>query len=82
MRLLLPALASLFMISCGNQSGSNTTATDSSSWNMVPFIKSGENPVMAADSIQEFYCPVRKEKVKWEQNDGVDEVLLIQSKKE
>lgn len=79
MRLLLPALASLFMISCGNQSGSNTTATDSSSWNMVPFIKSGENPVMAADSIQEFYCPVRKEKVKWEQKDVFNPAAIVRN---
>lgn len=44
--------------------------TDKDAWMLQPIVKLDDyNPVLEADAKAEFFCPVRKQKVRWEEKD-------------
>lgn len=61
-----------------NNSGSNPAGVRDQGWALVPFVKADEvNPVLTPDTAPEFFCPVRKEKVKWEEKDVFNPAAVI-----
>jgi hypothetical protein len=56
--------------SCNDSSQKKDDAKENSNWALLPFIKADEvNPVLTPDSSTKFFCPVRKDTVKWEEKD-------------
>jgi len=49
-------------------------------WALTPFTKVDEvNPIMSPDSTTEFFCPIRSEKVKWEQKDVFNPAAVVRN---
>ena len=38
-------------------------------WDLGTFVKTIENPIVRADSSLSFFCPMKKEQVKWQKAD-------------
>ncbi|MDP9230916.1 MAG: glycoside hydrolase family 130 protein, partial [Bacteroidota bacterium] len=61
-----------------NKNTGNKKSTEQSEWALLPFEKAdGVNPVLIPDSGSEFYCPVRKEKLKWEEKDVFNPAAIV-----
>jgi beta-1,2-mannosidase len=49
-------------------------------WALLPFSKVDEvNPIMSPDSTTAFFCPVRMEKVKWEEKDVFNPAAVVRN---
>lgn len=55
-------LLTTILFGCSSNSGDE-------SWMLAPFYKPAENPVIGADSTKKFYCPVKKDTVRWQRAD-------------
>src|SRR6202795_1756656 len=63
-----------------NQSENNPDRYRDESWALLPFTKADEvNPVLIPDSTTEFFCPVRKAKVKWEEKDVFNPAAVVRN---
>ncbi len=72
----------LLFASCNNaeQSKSNNDNKDSTSWTLLPFVKADSiNPVLFPDSNAVFNCPVRHEKLRWEEKDVFNPAALVRN---
>ena len=77
-----------FILSCNNDSDNKPTTgqvADSSStdesWTIIPFIKIDSlNPILAAGT-GEFFCPIRKQKIKWENKDVFNPAAVVKDGK-
>ena len=68
MRFSIVILIILSFFSCKNSSQDNKNEEKPGNWALLSFVKSGEvNPILTPDPTTEFFCPVRKEKLKWEE---------------
>jgi len=64
--------------SCKDSSQKNKGEYKNESWALLPFIKADSiNPVLVPDSTTEFYCPVKKEKLKWEEKDVFNPAAIV-----
>src|SRR5881394_2944881 len=80
MRFALFVLAVIMMSSCNNSERENKTTDKTGSWALLPFTKADEvNPILVPDSTTEFFCPVRKEKLKWEDKDVFNPAAVVRN---
>src|SRR6266511_2426402 len=64
--------------SCKNSSTKNTIESKDEDWALLPFAKADAvNPILIPDSTTEFFCPVRKEKLKWEEKDVFNPAAIV-----
>ena len=69
----------LCFFSCKNSS-QDKAGDKTENWALLPFVKSDEvNPILAPDSTTEFFCPVRKEKLKWEEKDVFNPAAIVRN---
>jgi len=72
----------LFVIltsSCNN-SPENKDHGKEPEWALLPFSKVDEvNPIMSPDSTSQFFCPVRKEQVRWEEKDVFNPAAVVKN---
>ncbi len=72
--------------SCNNTSTENpsiaeTTQAKDSSWALLPFVKlDSENPIMMPGN-NSFICPIRNEKVLWEEKDVFNPAIVVRNGK-
>src|SRR5215813_6787114 len=70
----------LLLISSCNNSAENKKPAQEVDWAMAPFSKVDEaNPIMSPDSTTEFFCPVRSEKVRWEEKDVFNPAAVVRN---
>jgi beta-1,2-mannosidase len=70
----------LIFFSCNNSGNQQNNNNDSASWTLLPFVKADSiNPVLFPDSNSVFNCPVRHEKVKWEEKDVFNPAALVRN---
>jgi len=50
-------------------------------WDLGTFVKTKENPIVKADSSLTFFCPVRKELVKWQKADVFNPAAIVKDGK-
>ena len=50
-------------------------------WDLGTFIKTQENPIAGPDSTLEFFCPVKKEMVKWQKADVFNPAAIVKDGK-
>ncbi len=55
--------------------------TYSQDWTLGPFVKTKENPIAKADSTLTFFCPVKKEVVKWQRADVFNPAAIVKDGK-
>ncbi|HET9825945.1 MAG TPA: glycoside hydrolase family 130 protein [Chitinophagaceae bacterium] len=68
------------VISSCNNSSQNKNDTKKSDWTLLPFVKVDEvNPILSPDSTAEFLCPVRKEKLRWEEKDVFNPAAVVRN---
>src|SRR5438552_1943099 len=83
MRFTLIILLIAINFSCKNSSQANKSENNpdsyrDESWALLPFIKADEvNPILIPDSTKEFYCPVRRQKIKWEEKDVFNPAAVV-----
>lgn len=72
----------LLLAGCSATSPKEQTANESDAgWQMVPFVKVDDrNPVLTPGN-NEFVCPVRKEKVKWDEKDVFNPAAVVREGK-
>jgi predicted GH43/DUF377 family glycosyl hydrolase len=72
-------------LSCADDSTKKSSAeekltTTDPAWALLPFTKvDSVNPILLPDSSQEFFCPVRKQKIKWEEKDVFNPAALVRN---
>ena len=70
----------LFFVSCKNSSHSDKAEKKTPHWALLQFVKADEvNPILVPDSTTEFLCPVRKEKLKWEEKDVFNPAAVVRN---
>jgi predicted GH43/DUF377 family glycosyl hydrolase len=68
------------LFSCKNSSQDKKREEKSQDWGLLQFVKADEvNPILAPDSTAEFFCPVRKEKLKWEEKDVFNPAAVVKN---
>jgi predicted GH43/DUF377 family glycosyl hydrolase len=82
MRYSVLILFALTMFACNGPSPKNGDATAESkrdeTWTLLPFVKGDEvNPIMGPDSTTDFFCPIRKQKIKWEAKDVFNPAAVV-----
>ena len=78
MRAAIPVIMILLSFSCNNQSPKNAFEEKTESWTLLPFVKNDKaNPILIPDSTAEFYCPLRKEKIRWEAKDVFNPAAVV-----
>lgn len=55
--------------------------SQSKDWQMIPFVKPVENPILQADSNYIFNCPMRKEPVRWQKADVFNPAAIVRNGK-
>ena len=85
MRYAFFLLVHIAILSCNNASqktkaDENSSANPDTSWTLLPFTKVDDaNPIMSPDSTKEFLCPIRNQKVKWEEKDVFNPAAVVRN---
>ena len=84
--LKLPSLFFILLVACSpsakNENESQEINTSpSNSWQLLPFSKHAENPVLGPKESTLFYCPARNEKVAWEVKDLFNPAAIVKDGK-
>ena len=70
----------LSFFSCKDSSQDNKNENKAENWALLRFVKSDEvNPILTPDPTPEFFCPVRKEKLKWEEKDVFNPAAAVRN---
>ena len=70
----------LVFLSCKDSSRDNKTDTKANNWALLHFVKADSvNPILVPDSTKEFFCPVRKEKLRWEEKDVFNPAAVVRN---
>ncbi len=78
MRFILFVIVLILMSSCKNAETRNKPTNKIENWALLPFEKADEaNPILVPDPTTEFFCPVRKEKLKWEEKDVFNPAAVV-----
>jgi beta-1,2-mannosidase len=78
-------LVSVAILSCNNPSETNnpkekSSANQDTSWALLPFNKvDAVNPIMSPDLATDFFCPIRNEKIKWEEKDVFNPAAVVKN---
>lgn len=80
LRILLPFLLATGLITaCMDEKNKSTTPVAATEWALLPFEKvDSVNPVLGPGN-GEFFCPVRKEKIKWENKDVFNPAVIVKN---
>lgn len=79
MRFAIFILLLAMTFSCNN-SKENKNDSKKEDWTLLPFTKADQaNPVLSPDSTTEFFCPVRKEKLRWEEKDVFNPAAVVRN---
>jgi predicted GH43/DUF377 family glycosyl hydrolase len=79
----------ILLIACNNHPATNTSekkdsttvATSKYDWALLPFVKIDSlNPILTPGN-GEFVCPIRKQKVKWEEKDVFNPAVVVKDEK-
>ncbi|MBS1511301.1 MAG: hypothetical protein JST86_10710 [Bacteroidetes bacterium] len=54
---------------------------NTSNWQMGPFVKPAENPLMGADSTYHFHCPMKNESIQWQKADVFNPAAIVKNNK-
>jgi predicted GH43/DUF377 family glycosyl hydrolase len=70
-----------FFSSCNNTTQEpKQEKLQSANWELIPFVKiDSVNPVLEPDPNQEFFCPILKKKVKWEEKDVFNPAAIVRN---
>src|SRR5689334_3679622 len=67
-------------LSCKDRSNDSSAETKTGNWALLQFVKADSaNPILVPDSTTEFFCPVRKEKLRWEEKDVFNPAAVIRN---
>ena len=70
----------LSFFSCKDSSKDSKNEDKAENWALLRFVKSDEvNPILTPDPTPEFFCPVRKEKLKWEEKDVFNPAAVVKN---
>jgi beta-1,2-mannosidase len=73
-----PVLISVLLFSCNPRQNDKQAKQKKVDWAMVSFKKADSvNPILVPDPSIEFFCPVRKQKLKWEEKDVFNPAAVI-----
>jgi len=68
------------LVSCNNSTQDKKTEEKNQEWGLLQFAKADEvNPILVPDSTTEFFCPVRKEKLRWEEKDVFNPAAVVKN---
>src|SRR5678816_2644101 len=80
MRFTIAILIVLCFVSCNNPTQDNKAQEKNQEWGLLQFVKADEaNPILIPDSTTEFFCPVRKEKLRWEEKDVFNPAAVVKN---
>ena len=80
MRFGLAFLLTSLMFSCHDHEKENKNESKQEGWALLPFTKADNvNPILTPDSTTEFFCPVRREKLKWEEKDVFNPAAIVRN---
>lgn len=85
MRNVFFALISVAICSCNNPPQKDKAEEKSdiprdTAWTLLPFRKVDDvNPILTPDSLTQFYCPVRRGKIKWEEKDVFNPAAVVRN---
>lgn len=80
----LSLMSSFLLVSCGSKKETKKEVSTNSlpEWAIGEFIRPNiTTPVIMPDSTTEFYCPMRKEQVKWEESDTFNPAAITKDGK-
>jgi beta-1,2-mannosidase len=60
---------------------SHLTFAQNKDWQIIPFVKPPENPILQADSNYIFNCPMRNEPVRWQKADVFNPAAIVRNGK-
>src|SRR5689334_1456566 len=67
-------------LSCKDRSNDSSAETKTGNWALLQFVKADSaNPILVPDSTTEFFCPVRKEKLRWEEKDVFNPAAVVRN---
>jgi predicted GH43/DUF377 family glycosyl hydrolase len=79
MRFNIAILITFSFFSCNN-SRDNKAGEKSREWALLQFVKADEvNPILVPDSAAQFFCPIRKEKLRWEEKDVFNPAAVVRN---
>jgi len=80
MRFTIVVLIGLSFFSCNNSPQDNKTGDKTGNWALLQFVKADSvNPILVPDSTTDFFCPVKKEKLKWEEKDVFNPAAVVRN---
>jgi predicted GH43/DUF377 family glycosyl hydrolase len=80
MRFVFAFLFVPLIFSCHDPGKKDKSETRQESWALLPFTKADEvNPILTPDSTTEFLCPIRKQKLKWEEKDVFNPAAVVRN---
>ena len=80
MRLAIAIIIVLCFVSCNNSIQEKKAEEKKQGWPLLQFIKADDvNPILVPDSTTEFFCPVRKEKLRWEEKDVFNPAAVVKN---
>lgn len=78
-----PGIAILILLcffSCKDPSKDNKNENKPENWALLQFVKADDvNPILIPDSTTEFFCPVKKEKLRWEEKDVFNPAAVVRN---
>jgi beta-1,2-mannosidase len=67
-------------LSCKDRSNDRSAETKTGNWALLQFVKADSvNPILVPDSTMEFFCPLRKEKLRWEEKDVFNPAAVVRN---
>lgn len=80
MRIIFIILFIFGIVSCNNTAESNKEEITNNDWALIPFTKADEsNPILGPELNSAFFCPVRKDTVRWEEKDVFNPAAIIRN---
>ena len=80
MRFLCHLLTATCFIACNNNNSPKENMAVTKDWSLLPFLKAdASNPILAPDSSATFFCPVRKQILKWEEKDVFNPAAVVKN---
>ncbi|HYE56527.1 MAG TPA: glycoside hydrolase family 130 protein [Chitinophagaceae bacterium] len=82
MRISLPAytLIALLAINCNTVDNKARSEGNAEDWALLSFVKADSvNPILLPDANTRFFCPVRKDTVRWEEKDVFNPAAIVRN---
>src|SRR5260370_33719700 len=71
-------LISILLFNCTSQQNDSQKIQKKNDWALIPFKKTDSiNPILIPDPAIEFFCPVRKVNLRWEEKDVFNPAAVI-----